>query len=260
MFSPIIKISPLKPYQFNAFCIGKFSWMNLTLKYIKGKNNVLADCFLWLPIISPATEEKGNPTVTQKQNQSGKFIDFPKLDATQDDKMILEDKAFFNYISEEENHINIKDNNELIECFLNLPTMEKLHNPISLQNIMNHQQQDNDLMQLAQSALLKFPVKIVSDVPLITMASKQPDDWKIFIPLSLVNDTLRWYHEMLGHCRSQKLYDMISSRFYYPNLSSLCKNYRYNINCKQYKQLDQQYGHLPPRNAMVTPWDEVGST
>ena len=37
---------------------------DLTLKYIKGKNNALADCFSWLPIISPATGEKGNPTFT----------------------------------------------------------------------------------------------------------------------------------------------------------------------------------------------------
>ena len=57
--------------------------------------------------------------------------------------------------------------------------------------------------------------------------------------------------------RIPKLYDTIGSRFYSPNLSSLCKNYQCPINCKQYKQLGQQYGHLPPWNAMVAPWDEV---
>ena len=62
--------------------------------------------------------------------------------------MILEDEAFLN-ISEAENHSDIEDDNELIECFLNLPTMEELPNPISLQNILNHQQQDRDLMDLA---------------------------------------------------------------------------------------------------------------
>lgn len=62
---------------------------------------------------------------------------------------------------------------------------------------------------------------------------------------------------MLGHCGSQKLYNTISSRFYSPNLSSLCKNYKCNINCKKYKQLRQQYSHLPPWNAVVVPWDEL---
>ena len=162
---------------------------DLNLKYIEGKNNVLADCFSRLPIISPATEEKGNPTVTQKQNRSGTFIDFNKLNATRNDEMILEDEAFLN-ISEAENHSNIEDDNELIECFLNLPTMEELPNPISLQNILNHQQQDPDLMELARHAPTKFPVRIVSNVPLITHVGKHPDNWKIFIPNSLINDII----------------------------------------------------------------------
>ena len=46
--------------------------------------------------------------------------------------------------------------------------MEELPNPILLQNILNHQQQDRDLMQLAQSSPTKFPVKKVGNVPLIT--------------------------------------------------------------------------------------------
>ena len=103
--------------------------------------------------------------------------------------MILEDKAFLN-ISETENHSNIEDNNKLIECFLNLSTMEELPNPISPQNILNHQQQDRNLMDLARSAPTKFPVRIVSNVPLITQVGKHPDDWKIFIPNSLINDII----------------------------------------------------------------------
>lgn len=105
---------------------------DLTLMYINDKNNVLADCFLQLPIMNPTTDEKDNPTVIQKQTQSGKFVDFKNLNATQNDKMILEEKAFFNYISEVKNHLNIEDDNELIECFLNLPTLDGLANPISL--------------------------------------------------------------------------------------------------------------------------------
>ena len=130
------------------------------------------------------------------------------MNATRNDEMILEDEAFLN-ISETKNHSNIEDDNELIECFLNLPTMEELPNPISLH--MNHQQQDPALMDLARSALTKFPVRIVSNVPLITHVRKHPDDWKIFILNSLINDIIRWYHETLGHCGSQKLYGMIRS-------------------------------------------------
>ena len=137
---------------------------DLTLKYIEGKNNVLADCFL-------RPEEKGNPTITQKRNCSGTFIDFNKLNATHNDEIIFEDKAFLN-ISEAENHSNIEDDNGLIKYFLNSPTMEELLNA-TLKNL-NYQQQDNDLMQLTRLAPTKFPVKIVSNVLLVTHVGKHP--------------------------------------------------------------------------------------
>ena len=162
----------------------------ITLKYIEGKINIRADCFLRLPLMSPPTDEKGNPVVAQKRNRSGTIIDFNNLNSSQNDNMILEVETFFNNMSKKEQHTNIEDNNELIVCFLNLPTSDELPNPISLQNIWNHQHQDEKLMKLAQVAPLKFPVKIVSNVPLITVSRKQPNDWKILIPPTLIKDIL----------------------------------------------------------------------
>ena len=49
---------------------------DLTLKNIKSKNSVLADCFLQLPIIRSVTGEKGNLKITVKQEQSGNFVNF----------------------------------------------------------------------------------------------------------------------------------------------------------------------------------------
>ena len=76
----------------------------------------------------------------KKRNRSGTIVDFKNLNATQNDKMILEDKVFSTTYLKKENHSNVEDDNELIKCFLNLPTLDDLPNPISLQNIMNHQQ------------------------------------------------------------------------------------------------------------------------
>ena len=49
---------------------------NLTLKYMKGKDNVLADCFSQLQILRPIAGEKGNPKIIEKRERSGKFVDF----------------------------------------------------------------------------------------------------------------------------------------------------------------------------------------
>ena len=174
--------------------------------------------------------------------------------------MILEDEVFFNNLTEHEQHADIEDDNEMIECFLNLPSTNEMPNPISLREIKDHQLRDNDLTRLATEVPERFPINLVSNTPLITIkgVDKQyPDDWKIFVPPTLIHDMIKWYHETLGHCGTQKLYDTIRSRFYSPNLSVLCREFKCDKNCQQYKQLGRQFGHLPPRNALVAPWDEV---
>ena len=58
-------------------------------------------------------------------------------------------------------------------------------NPISLREIQDHQQRDNDLTRLAAEEPERFPINLVSNTPLITVkgVKKQyPNDWKIFVP------------------------------------------------------------------------------
>ena len=111
---------------------------DITLKYIKGKDNVLIDCFSRLPILRPITGEKGNPKIIKKRERSGMFVDFWQLHLPQNDKMIWEDEVFFNNLPESEQHSNIEDNNEMIECFLNLPSTNEMLNPISVLEIQEH--------------------------------------------------------------------------------------------------------------------------
>ena len=68
---------------------------------------------------------------------------------------------------------------------------------------------------------------------------------------------IHWYHVTLGHVGTQKLYDTISNRITSPRLYSLCQEYVCSRNCSQWKQQGVGYGHLPARNALVAPWDEV---
>ena len=73
----------------------------------------------------------------------------------------------------------------------------------------------------------------------------------------MINNVIRWYHLVLGHPGSQRLYDTINARFYYPGLSTLCKNYQCPDDCDMIKNQGQQYGHLAPREVALGPWHTV---
>ena len=80
--------------------------------------------------------------------------------------------------------------------------------------------------------------------------------WKIALPTTLLQPTVRWYHQVLGHCGSRRLYDTICRRFFVPGLKKVCKELQC-AHCQKKKLLGPGYGLLPPRFAQLMPWNEV---
>ena len=142
---------------------------------------------------------------------------------------------------------------------MNLPELHEMHNPIDIANIQNHQLNDLQLFDLHTEQPDQYPVKEINGLEMIGYV---PDldignDWKICLPESLVYDVLRWFHVKLGHPGTTRLYDSIRARFHCNRLYTICATYKCPDECFRYKQTGQGYGHLPPREALVTPWDEV---
>ena len=240
---------------------------DLSLHYIEGKKNVLADCFSRLPIMrSIAVEDSNNNN--NKRKRIGTPMDFHTIKVPKDDTMI-DDEAFFTleelFVKDERinnnsnAYFNIDEDQEIMDLFLNLPLVGEMQNPIEIQNIFNHQQQDAELQQQHQHNPILYPMKNINGVNILTMCSDptQPTLWKIYLPATLVANVIHWYHVTLGHVGIQKLYDTIRDRFASPRLYTLCQRYTCPHNCHQWKQQGVGYGHLPPRNAQVAPWDEV---
>jgi len=222
---------------------------DLTLHYIEGKKNVLADCFSRLPIMnSPNAVGNNYKNINNNSKRTGTPIDFNTIEVPKDE-FIIDDEAF----------ISIDEDNDLMECLLNLPPLQEMQNPISMQNIRNHQLQDIQLIQQHNGNPILYPMQTMNGINVITMRSdpQQPTLWKIYLPSTLINDVIHWYHITLGHCGLQRLYDSINDRFVSPRLYTLCRQYICPHNCSQWKQQGQGYGYLPPRNAQVIPWDEV---
>ena len=86
----------------------------------------------------------------------------------------------------------------IYDMFLNHPPLEEMQNPITIQNIQQHQFIDDGLNQLHTQDPRRYPTRYVQDRPIICYLPdiENERDWKIALPTQLIEPTIRWYHEM----------------------------------------------------------------
>ena len=67
------------------------------------------------------------------------------------------------------------------------------------------------------------------------------------------------YHLVLGHYRQQRLYNTVHARFQANNLQKVCIETvnQCPMKCQLNKQSNKNYSHLPPRTAILFPWETV---
>jgi len=82
--------------------------------------------------------------------------------------------------------------------------------------------------------------------------------WKIYLPDSLLDHAINWYHLALSHAGMNRLYDTISRHFYHRDLRNRIENIvgRCEI-CQKQKNAGRGYGHTAPREVSMHPWREV---
>jgi transposase InsO family protein len=246
---------------------------NYTLHYLEGEKNVLADCFSRLPRMPKISV--GDKELNMIKEKKGDQVDFKLLKVprqTEDEVYLITtttagDWNYNNTITtsnkdEPELFPTICNNDdcEVIECLLNLPSFQNTDNPLTMINIANHQQNDPWLAQTVIVDPIHYPIKIINGITIVCYRNQfniQDNEWKIFIPQTMINQTIRWYHLLLGHPGSTRLYDTITARFHHPGLSTLCQQYQCPDNCTMYKNQGQQYGYLAPRQAYLMPWEAV---
>ena len=194
--------------------------------YIKGNENVLADAFSRLPRKEPISEGK-SASQTQVDEQ-GAFSLF--------------------------------DDPELFECFLNMPTPGEMQMPLRFDRIRDAQEEDDFLKEQVQTANPLYVMKqLQADVSILCYRPElntPENQWKIAIPDSLLNDTILWHHRVLGHAGSQRVYETIRRLYYHPVLHSTILRLRCAV-CQLCKLPGPGYGHLPPREAGLVPWEEI---
>ena len=255
-----------------------------TFRYFPGKDNVLADCFSRLPKMP-----KPSIVVAEKENK-GKVVNFEQLkvpDLSSDDVFMSNEPP-----TEEELHkempchlgccrykTSIMDDEELLdvlmvlpvdmengygpssdmECFLNHPSANVMENPITVRNLQREQQWDAAIMRSYRTETDKYKKVDIQGKQLICYypnTIQQAELFRIALPTALIKPAIRWYHYILGHCGSTRLYQTISNTFHATNLKRRCSKFKCKV-CQMNKSTGRGYGELPPRNALLAPWEEV---
>ncbi len=83
--------------------------------------------------------------------------------------------------------------------------------------------------------------------------------WKIALPESMLVDTVKWFHQVMGHPGEKRLQETFNQRYYHPRL-------RYHIDrlkckyCKKHKLAGRGHGLLPKQEVRIAPWEEEVAT
>ena len=140
------------------------------------------------------------------QQNKGTMVDFKKLTLPQQDELLFtstkpKDGAFYHGITTGTSReaplfpqaFNNNDT-EVIECLINLPSLQELPNPLTIINIQNHQLNNPWLLQTQQLDSLQYPIKIINNHNIICFREviNQPDQhWKTYIPPALIQPAIR---------------------------------------------------------------------
>jgi hypothetical protein len=148
---------------------------------------------------------------------------------------------------------------EIPECYLIMPEMTEGapgQSPLVYQWIREHQ----EACQMKTEFPNQYQDKQFPDNLTLIAHVKHGDNpdtqWKIALSRSMLQPTIKWYHNMLGHPGSKRLYLSLYSRYYHPQLRSFVDKYTCEA-CKKYKLEGHCYGLLNERDVNVAPWDEV---
>ena len=188
-----------------------------TLTYIQGSSNIVADTLSRLSL-KPSLQSENNPDV-QDQPES---------------RMLHEAFHFQLFISED---------------------IPKDAFPIQLRLLEYEQGKDKALMASARNSNAYSLKKFQGGGKTRHLLVKND---KIVVPASLQKRLLQWYHYMLCHPGETRTEATISQHFTWPTLRQdvrrLCSSCH---TCQLTKRTKKNYGHLPAKQAEISPWEQL---
>jgi hypothetical protein len=183
-----------------------------TLHYIKGPSNVIADTFSRMPMQESTPLAMVGKEDTPRKRETARRPTGKPTTASEPDADPLDC------------HFSLTDDREMSECFqhlpaeecyLNLPEDSAVDNPLDIDAIKEQQDADQELQHLATKyadRYIRKSVSAVDDVLCYVKPGDPPANWRIALPKSMLQPTIRWFHQITGHPGSKRLHMQISTR------------------------------------------------
>lgn len=224
---------------------------DVDLKYIKGEDNTVADAISRLdycPKKNPHDEDgdafdRKELNVHQRWNDSVIFLSHLKYD-------------------EEEMEPSTKKECWSQEIFAHHDVAEDEIYPVTIGEIASEQLRDKRLKKLFKHHDKKnFPhvrPLVLEGETVLCYRKHRSDKPRMMIPSSLQSKIISWYHHYLQHPGRERLEETLASTMYWHGMRVQIRKFTKNCErCQKGKKRKRKYGHLPPKIAVVVPWQTV---
>ena len=138
--------------------------------------------------------------------------------------------------------------------------------PLCFSALADGQLQDANLLSIVKSKPETYKKITIGNYDLIhhkTPSNSRPgtgprEYWKIVIPTGLVKMALKFFHRILRHPGSARMYFTMSRHFYFPNMKQVIIDFVKTCDiCQRCKISFPGLGKVPPKLADQNPWEEV---
>ena len=117
-------------------------------------------------------------------------------------------------------------NEEEVECFLNIPLVDAEH-PFALNYSTIANAQKNNLLlvfKLRTNHAQYGEADIGNKQTMIVFHKRLDNQARICLPDALLETTVSFYHQVLGHASSSRVIETIARHFYNPKIASMAKD------------------------------------
>ena len=235
------------------------------IRYIKGIDNTVADAISRLDYCP-----KINPHPEDELDSNGEFRS--AYAHKRWNKLVT---LFSHYQLDSEETVCTPDEEDetspkacMSHVFTNSTADDEEIYPVTVKEIADAQREDSKMKHLFErpGKDRRNQKMIIDDTVVLVRKNRESDRPKLIIPATLQSKVLMWYHHYLQHPGTDRMEGTIGAVMYWHGMSTdirrLCKTCP---RCQKAKARKRKYGHLPPKEAIITPWhtlhcDLIGPT